>query len=235
MAAIVGTQVQTSPTAVGGGAVPAHIKSRPSFVFAVAPGGWEYSAAEDCWLPILKRLYVTAGAHGTEADRNPAKMFTERRQRGFTVIDPTDDRLGKYRNYVTKIPYAGNGGFFVSIFDGVDLMPGGRVMVERDTPETVAAFGTYNEFRMFLVETGIVPALDPRWRKALLGDYKSTLTRKAGRAALANEGSPAHKALSRYEEMVRCAESAGMPEPPEPVKQKPRRRKVKATAAEGSA
>jgi len=227
MAAIVGTQVTTSPTAVGGGAVPAHIKARPSFVLAVAPGGWEYAESEDCWLPVLKRLYVTPGAHGVTADKNPAQMFTEREQHGFTIIKPGLSALGKCANYVKKIPYAGNGGFFVGVWDGVDLMPGGRVMVERDTPETVAEFGTYNDFRMLLIEAGIVPPLDPRWRKALLGDMKATLTRKAGRAALANEGSPAHKALAKFEALVKKAEAAGMPEAPEPAAPKPRRRRSK--------
>ena len=185
MAAVIGKRQTQAPTQVGGGAIPASVKSRPSFFFMVAQRGWEFVESEGCWLPILKRHYLTPGASGIVAGGNPATAYVEREQRGFAVIRPEDARLGEFRHYVQKLPYQGRGGYCLSIFESAEVMPGGRVFIERDDAE-------YNRFRRHLVAAGMVPQLDPRWKAVLLQELKQTLSRKSGRAASAMPGSPAH-------------------------------------------
>jgi len=204
MAAIIGKRETTTPTQVGGGAIPHTTKARPSFFFMVSPRGWEYVEGEGCWLPVLKRHAVEPGVNGIQQDRNPAQAYTEREMAGFTVIRPEDARLGEFRHYVQRLPYQGAGRYCLSIFETAEIMPGGRVFVERDEAK-------YNTFRRFLLTAGIVPPLDPRWKREILGEHKQTLRRKRGRAAQAMPGAPAHDDLSAYAKWLDAATAADVP------------------------
>jgi hypothetical protein len=226
MAAIVGKRVETRPSQVGGGAVPATTKARPSFFFMVSAKGWDYDAGSGHWLPNIKRHYIDPGANGITRDMNPAQAYTEREQRGYTVIRPDDARLGDYRFYVQKLPYAGNGVFCLSIFESAEVMPDGEVFIARDDD-------AWRAFRVFLVTSGIVPPLDPRRKRVLLGTKTKTLQRKETLAANALEGSAAHRRLGEFRALYDAAALAGPPtnKPPKPAPKpkatrKPRRAKT---------
>jgi hypothetical protein len=219
MAAVIGKRMEQAPTQVGNGSIPHTVKARPPFFFMVASRGWEFVESEGCWLPVLKRHYIDPGVNGITASRNPSQAYSEREQRGFAVIRPEDARLGEFRHYVQTLPYQGGGSYCLSVFEAAEVMPGGRVFIQRDEAE-------YNRFRRHLVASGMVPPLDPRWKRELLGEMRQTLNRKAARAAAAMPGSPAHAKFATYEAWFKAAEAADGPTD----EAKPKRSRARAEA-----
>ncbi len=216
MATILGKRVKTSATQAGGGKIPHTAKARAPFFFMTHPRAWSYDPIVDAWVPRLKRHVCDPGVNSIRGDRNPAQAYTEREQHGFTVVKPEDPRLGeKYIGYMLQMPYAGNGLFCVSMFESVEVTLGGHVFIERDDE-------AYAEFRQFLLDSGIVPPLDPRWRAIHLRAMAKTLSRRRSVASNAMPGSPAHDKLKAYEKLYAAAQKAGAPAPKKPAR-KPRK------------
>ncbi len=221
MAAIVGKQVKVAQSQVGSGAIPSTVKARPPFVFTCSQRSWGYDEEAGEWLPVLSRMLLDPGMNGVAGDGNPATAITEHEQRGRTVIRSEDPRLvdGLYRFYLREFPRQGPGPFWLSQFESVEIMPGGHVFVERNEV-------AYREFRRFLVTSGLVPALDPRWKRVILSEMRSTLQRKRGRADKTTEGSYLRRRADEYESYFAAAEKAGTPldSKPEPKKRTPRKK-----------
>jgi hypothetical protein len=66
-------------------------------------------------------------------------------------------------------------------------MPGGHVFIEQDAEE-------FARFRRFVIDAGIVPPLDARWKAVHLREMKKTLNRKASTAANAMPKAPIYGA-----------------------------------------
>jgi hypothetical protein len=223
MATILGKRDTVSPTQSGGGMIPHTEKARPPFFFMTHPRSWSYVPEEGVWLPRLKRHRIDPGVNSITSQRNPATAYTEREQHGFTVIKPMSPALGEFRGYVQRLPYAGNGTFCLSIFETVEVMPGGHVFIEQDAEE-------FARFRRFVIDAGIVPPLDARWKAVHLREMKKTLNRKASTAANAMPGSPAHDRLKAYQELYDAAEKAPIYGAKPKKTRKPRTPKPQASA-----
>ncbi len=221
MATIVGKRKTAKTSQAGAGKVPARTPQRRDFFWMVSLKGWNYSPSVGHWLPRLKPHYLEPGTNGITAGSDPTNAYNERQRNGFTVIKPDDPRLGEFMHYVKELPYSGAGSFCVSIFDDVEVAPDGEVWITRDAE-------AFDAFRVFLVESGIVPPLDDRRKRTIMQQKLKTLQRKESVAADALEGSAAHRRLAEYRDDYNAALKAGPPPPPGAPKPKPRRTRRKA-------
>ena len=74
-------------------------RARARFVYVVFPKSWEYVAGFG-FLPVMRSLTAKPGANGVPASGSLAKPIASAIQKGGTFIDPKDQRLGEYMDYV---------------------------------------------------------------------------------------------------------------------------------------
>jgi|APGre2960657404_1045060.scaffolds.fasta_scaffold50816_2 hypothetical protein len=159
-----------SPSSVEEGMLPPG-EARPRWFYSHFPTGWEFvEGADGGFLPILDEQISTAGVNGVRAvlDRNgrpigvdDAPLRTGLARKGAVILEPTDHRLGPWKNYVRAYPCVGGGKAWVF---AVERTPGkveGVTYTILGNGAAVAhdAAALFREFRRWLVDNGIIPQI----------------------------------------------------------------------------
>lgn len=198
MATIVGKKVERVTKSQESGKIPAREGQRPRFFLMHHPGSWSFDDESGEWLPTLSMHRMDPGAMGIDERMDPSLAIAERERAGWHVIKPEDARLGEFQDYVRSLPHAAGRPYHVAMWHEVEVVAG-RVFITRDE-------AMYREFRRHIVLSGIVPALDPRFKSILLKNKEATVNRLAKRSGNAMPGSPAHEkyadAKARQERMT---------------------------------
>lgn len=121
------------------------------WIYAHNPFGWQYIAEKGCWLPQLNQIVIARGGNGVNSNGNPNLAIAGARNKGFTIIDENDVRLGKYMNYLREYDAVG-GKHYTTEFDSIRIL-GNKVITDFDRDG-------YHDFLEYLVDSGIVEPMD---------------------------------------------------------------------------
>lgn len=182
MSAIVGKQI-TEEHRSDGPMVPAGVRAREPFLYAVHPHKWPWDPKHGDHLPKLNRIPITPGCGGVDKDGNDSLLKAGLEDHDFVVIRANDPRLGKYKNYTYRVPHAGGANYVVSKFEmegkGSVESIAGSLYIDKD-------LDAERKFKLFLIRSGMIQPLNIRIRKHLIMQQEQRLTRVQGRAERSN-------------------------------------------------
>ena len=225
MSSIIGTRIRGEERA-DRPRLPSSVASRAPFLYMSHPFSWTWSDEEGPgeWLPRLLRMTIQPGVNGVRRDGSTTPARTMAAERGGSVIEYNDPRLGKWQDYVQAFETKNGRRVHRSIFESVRVIAG-RVRWKQDRSEYLA-------FLRHLVASGIIPPIDPDVAHELTGRERSTLQRLKQRSAR-NPADPNLAArVEAQQARVDAMTGAGRPV----AQPKPRRRKKapKDTASGGA-
>ena len=151
-------------------------RARARFVYVVFPKSWEYVAGFG-FLPVMRSLTAKPGANGVPASGSLAKPIASAIQKGGTFIDPKDQRLGEYMDYVQFYDTQTGGKWYVDFCSKVTVLSSGELIW--NTKESVLEFAA---FRRHIVDAGIVPPMLPEIYDWLIARAESRATQLLTRA-----------------------------------------------------
>lgn len=133
------------------------IQHNEPFLFVHMPTHWELVTVdgEPMWLPRVGQQPLARGANGIEGDakhRDPSVYAAKFKRKGGTVIEPDDQRLGPYQNYVLEVECQERDGsvgtFHHTEFEELNVI-GGRTIPKHNAE-------AYQAFQLHLLTAGIV-------------------------------------------------------------------------------
>ena len=174
MAAIVGKRgtQQESPDSPK---LPARTKSVAPFMYMYHPHRWQYVVDTGEWLPLLGKLKLDPGVGGGNDSRGTDLAVAQRTRQGWQIIRPSDERLGKFRWYVQKIPKQGKGSVHCDVTESVEVV-GGRAFWNEGGEAG-------RKFLRYIIETGIVPPINDRIRKLKIEQQRQVVDRLSSAVA----------------------------------------------------
>jgi hypothetical protein len=122
------------------------------FVFVHYPYGWSWHA-EHGFLPELSQIIAKPGVNGVGVDGRLNKAIAGAIQKGGTVINPEDARLGPWRRHVASYVTASGRKHYCFILQRYDILPGGRVVAKEDA-------AGYANFRAFIRDCGMIAPME---------------------------------------------------------------------------
>lgn len=128
--------------------LPAEWRSHP-YVFVHYPTGWVWDDELGDFLPSLSRIMQTNGVNGIGDDGKMNRALGGSMEKGGTIIDPRNARLGEWTNYLVRYPVVGGGYHYAFVGTEFEVLPGGRASV-------IEAGESYRRFLAHLVEANIV-------------------------------------------------------------------------------
>lgn len=157
------------------------------FVYVVFPKSWEYVDGFG-FLPVLRRLTAKPGANGVPGSGSLSKPVASAIQKGGTYIDPKDQRLGEYMDYVQYFDCQNGQKWYVDFCSKATVLTSGEIIW--NTKESAIEFA---KFRRHIVDAGIIPAMLPE-----IFDW--LISRAEGRAQqLLTRADASPHLLKRYE------------------------------------
>ena len=157
--------------------LPAEFANNP-FVFIHYPAGWAWDDEASTFLPVLSRVFRTPGVNGVGDDLKLNRALGGSMAKGGTVIDPRNQRLGEWTDYVVRYPTQGGGFHYAFHNTQFEVLPGGKTAIVPDD--------TYRAFLIHLVNANIVDPIADMVVNGLIDTERVGLERLI-RAAQSNE------------------------------------------------
>ena len=190
----VATPRAPTPSSVEEGVLPAS-EVRPRWFYSHFPTGWEFVDGMG-FLPILDEQISTSGVNGVRAihDRNgrflgvdDAPLRTGLQRKGAIILEPSDHRLGPWKNYVRAYPCVGGGKAWVFAVERTTGKVEGVTYTILANGAAVAhdAIDLFREFRAWLVSNGVIPQI-PQPVYAQLMEIEQTALNREINAATTN-------------------------------------------------
>lgn len=217
MSAIVGKRVtqQDSPDAPK---LPARTKATASFLYMHHPHRWQYMAAAGEWLPQLGKLKMDPGVGGVTDEGGTDLAVAQHTRRGWQMIRPSDERLGKFRWYVQKIPKAGRGAVHCDATESVEVVGGRAFWTEGGD--------AYRDFLRHLVGSGIISPMSKQVVRMKTEQQRQTVDRMESAVANAPHNQVLGARLGAARKILdRMEGSAPVAQPPADSRPKAKRRK----------
>lgn len=145
------------------------------FVFVHYPYGWAWND-EHGFLPELNQIIAKPGVNGVGIDGRLNKAIAGAIQKGGTVINPEDARLGPWRRHVASYVTASGRKHYCFILQRYDILPGGRVVGREDA-------AGYANFRAFVRDAGIIAPLEEAVYDQMIEMERRGYDRAASRGA----------------------------------------------------
>ena len=145
------------------------------FVFVHYPYGWAWHD-EHGFLPELNQIIAKPGVNGVGIDGRLNKAIAGAIQKGGTVINPEDARLGPWRRHVASYVTASGRKHYCFILQRYDILPGGRVVGREDA-------AGYASFRAFVRDAGIIAPLEEAVYDQMIEMERRGYDRAAARGA----------------------------------------------------
>lgn len=191
------------------------IRNKFPFIFQAHPFRYyfdeaDFDAGNDGWLPALGRINVSPGVGGV-GDGNVTTMAeVKAADKQWVVLKEGDPRLGPYAFYTQRFPSAGRSAVYGSIWDSVKLL-GGKVLWQFDEKG-------YREFLRYLVDSGVVPAIDENVKEMMTDDKRTKLDRMEGRLSANPNNSSLALKVKKLATKIAKQEGVFVQEAPAPVK-----------------
>ena len=148
------------------------------FVYYHMPKGWTFDL-ERGFLPVVKKLEARPGLNGCKRNGSMALPIARVTERGGTVLDPKDQRLGPYMDYVHFYPIAGTNGkgkYYVDFNMEAVVLPNKEVIW--NTEEMREKWAVFMEY---LRDNGLVPPLIKEVYMSLVERERKKVDRLYGR------------------------------------------------------
>ena len=123
------------------------------FVYVHYPKSWTFDR-ELGFLPAVKKIQARPGLNGVRQNGSMALTLSRVTERGGTVIEPKDERLGDYQDYVHFYPLRGGGKYYVDFNAEAVVLPNDEVIWN-----TADQRQQWFEFMAFLRDSGIIRPL----------------------------------------------------------------------------
>ena len=192
--------------------LPRRTKKEPRFLFKHHPYRWMFAGGE--WLPLLGKLRIDPGVGGVTQGGGIDLAIAGNMRRNWTVIQPSDPRLGEYQDYQVAMPHEAGGHSYIDPFQKVSV-EAGRMFVEPGGED-------YYKFLRHLVASGIVPPMTDNIKKLKIREVEKKIERLQGAVAINPANQIAAGRLARAEQLL--ADMQGK------AKKAPRKRKVASDA-----
>lgn len=179
MPAVIGQPAAIQSPQAGTAALPARRARRMhQWMYMWHPKRWHFyrdagEAGE--WLPRLGRIVLDAGQNNVLENGNITLAIASAQERGWTMIKPTDERLGQFRDYMQAVPVDNGRKAYASRWNNYTI-EGGMVFEDFDRP------GFY-EFLRHLRDSGIVAPMSKNIRTYHLRRHAARLERAEATAA----------------------------------------------------
>lgn len=123
------------------------------FVYVHYPKSWTFDR-ELGFLPRVKKIEARPGLNGCKRNGSLALTLARVTEQGGTVIEPKDERLGRYMDYVHFYPLRGGGKYYVDFNAEAVVLPNDEVIWN-----TSEQRDQWSEFMAFLRDSGIIRPL----------------------------------------------------------------------------
>ena len=168
MAAVIGRRISREERA-DAVKLPRRARKDPPFVFKHHPKRWFFSDERQRWLPQLAKIVISPGIGGVGEDRSITRAHARAIEDGWTVIMPSDQRLGDYKDYTQAIPHSSGGSSVIDMFQGVEVEFGQAFYQEGGD--------AYLDFLAPLVKASIVPPMSKNVLRLLMGRQRELVDR----------------------------------------------------------
>ena len=227
MSSIIGTRIRRE-SRTDRPRLPSSIPAAPPFYYMTHPFSWWFHQEGDGageWLPSLLRMVVDPGVNGVRQDRSTTPARTMATERGCTVIEYSDPRLGTWQDYVQVFETRNGRRVHRSMFESVRVIAG-RVRWRQDRDEYIA-------FLRHLIDSGVVAPIDPDVVDELTSRERNKLSRLHQRSVRNPADTSLKARVDSQSARIDAMLSADAVRSPVPTEPKKRRRKTKvATEAE---
>ena len=215
MGAIVGRPTKPQSAAIGSVALPAR-KARQlhQFVWKWHPKRWRWDEETHEWLPRLGQLKFDAGQQNVLENGNIGLAMATAQSHGWTIIQPSDERLGPWSDYMQELPVDNGRKAYAPIWKEYAL-EGGMVFESVDKDRM-------REFLRHLVRSGIVGDISPNIKSYHVRRFAS----RVSKAEAASAAQPHNGILMIKAQKLRATFDAMQAGPA-----KPKRRRARAKPA----
>ena len=174
MSAVVGQRVTRidSPDAPR---LPARTKATPPMLYMHHPHRWQFFEDSGEWLPLLGKLKQDPGVAGVKDTGNTDLAVAQYTRKGWTMIRPSDERLGQFMWYVQRIPRQGGGSVHCDVSLSVEVI-GSRAFWQED-PEG------FRSFLRHIVKSGIIAPMNDNVKRVKVEDQRNVVERLEGSCA----------------------------------------------------
>ena len=117
------------------------------------PKSWTFDR-ELGFLPRVKKIKARPGLNGCKRNGSLALTLARVTEQGGTIIEPKDERLGKYMDYVHFYPLRGGGKYYVDFNAEAVVLPNDEVIWNTSEQRE-----QWSEFMAFLRDSGIIRPL----------------------------------------------------------------------------
>lgn len=153
-ATVQGQVVETTATPEGLSTLPKTVRPNSQWRYKAHPARWDWSE-EYGWHPVLGRWHMDNGLDGVSITAKGYQGLGVARQRnmdrGWTIIELGDHRLGKFAKYLQGFPTTKGRPHHISIFHTPEVQ--GKLVDWRFDTES------YKEFLELIVGNAVVPPL----------------------------------------------------------------------------
>ena len=126
------------------------MKQTFKFVYIHYPKSWVYDVDRG-FLPDITKVIARPGLNGVKKDGSMSLALATVRERGGVVLDPKDERLGKYQDYVHFYPIRGGGKYYVDFNKAATVLPNDEIIWNKSEQRPA-----WHDFLMFLRGTTLV-------------------------------------------------------------------------------
>ena len=120
------------------------------FVYCHFPKSWIYDVTRG-FLPDLTKMIARPGLSGVKKDGSMTLALANVREKGGVVLDPKDERLGPFMNYVHFYPIRGGGKYYVDFNKAATVLPNDEIIWNKSELRE-----TWYEFLEFVRGTTLV-------------------------------------------------------------------------------
>ena len=181
--------------------LPRRSKKQPRFLYKHHPYRWAFMGGE--WLPQLGKLRIDPGVGGVTSGGGLDLAIAANMRRNWTVIQPSDPRLGEYQDYQVAMPHEAGGYSYIDPFQKVSV-EAGRMFVEPGGED-------YLNFLRRLVSSGIVPPMSKNILKIKLHEVEKKIERLQGAVSLNPANQIAAGRLRQAQELLAAMKSEKKP------------------------
>jgi len=97
------------------------------FIYIHYPKRWIYDLQRG-FLPDITKIIGRPGLCNVRRDGNMSMALAQVREKGGTILDPKDERLGPYMDYVHFYPIRGGGKYYVDFNKAATVLPNDEII-----------------------------------------------------------------------------------------------------------